>query len=291
MKILFVACYVDNSHFIDIMKKSLDKNLLNCTYDFICLNDAPDIKNGEENVLKICDIISGNEDCFNLILDGANKNNFIHIKIPQHLHDDKNRANHGGPRHIENLNWFNANINTLIPNYKDYDFLCHIDSDCILRDEVDLNIELNGYDMAGPLIYINTNFYYIHTGLFFINLKTVLNMKEINWNNTMGTDTGSEIGNFILKNPQYKIKKLGHYNGYSSNNCIINNHTIISLDIKEIDAADYKLIDTWFNQKFIHFRAGSCFGVGTYRHRSYDILSLYDIKYQAFLKLLTINNI
>ena len=56
MKILFVPCYVDNHHFIDIMKQSLDKNLLNWTYDFICLNDAAYIKNGEENFLKICDI-------------------------------------------------------------------------------------------------------------------------------------------------------------------------------------------------------------------------------------------
>jgi len=281
MKILFVACYVDNSHFIDIMKQNLDKKLLNCTYDFICLNDAPDIKNGEENFLKICDIISGNENCFDLILDKTNKNNFIHIKIPQHIHI-KNRSNHGGPRHIENLNWFNANINTLIPNYKEYDFLCHIDSDCILKDELDLNIELNDYDMAGPYIYINSNFYYIHTGLFFINLKTVLNMKEINWDNTMGTDTGSEIGNFIIKNPQYRIKQLGYYDGYGS----VNNHTIISLDIKEIDDYDFKLIDTWFDLKFIHFRGGSCFGVGTNTHRSNDRISLYTIKYTAFLKLL-----
>lgn len=54
MKILFVACYVDNLH-------------------FICLNDAPDIKNGEENFLKICDIISGDENCFDLIVDRENK--------------------------------------------------------------------------------------------------------------------------------------------------------------------------------------------------------------------------
>jgi hypothetical protein len=117
-------------------------------------------------------------------------------------------------------------------------------------------------------------------------LKTVLNVNEINWNNTMGTDTGSDIGNFILKNSQYKIKKLGHYNGYTSNNNIINNHTIISLDIKEIEDDNYKLIDVWFDGKFIHFRAGSCFGVGTHMHRSSERTNLYMIKYNAFLKLL-----
>jgi hypothetical protein len=285
MKILFVACYVDNPHFIDISKKTLDKYLLNCTYDFICLNDAPDIKNGEENFIKICDIFSENENCFDLIRDRADNNKFIHIKIPQNIHI-KNCNNHSSSRHIENLNWFNENFKTLVKNYEEYDFLCHIDSDCIIRDEINLNIELNGYDMAGPFIYINPHLYYIHTGLFFINLKTVLNIKEINWNNTMGTDTGSDITNFILNNPQYKIKKLGHYNGYSENNQIINNHTIISLDILNINDDNYKLIDTWFDQKFVHFRAGSCFGVGTNIHRSNDRLKKYITKYNAFLKLL-----
>ena len=81
MKILFVACYVDNPHFIDIMKKSLDKYLLNCTYDFICLNDAPDIKNGEENFLKICDIISGDENF------RSPKTSFLRLKVGKFLRD------------------------------------------------------------------------------------------------------------------------------------------------------------------------------------------------------------
>lgn len=288
MKILFVACYVDNPHFIKIMKRTLDKYLINCTYDFICLNDAPDINCGEENFLKICDIITGSFDCYNLILNKSIENNFIHIKIPQEIHHDKNRPNHGGPRHIENLNWFNQNFEKLVKNYEEYDFLCHIDSDCILRESIDLSKELDGYDMAGPYIYLKEDLYYIHTGLFFINLKTITNMNKISWNNTMQTDTGSDIANFIKNNPQYKIKKLGHYDGYSSNNWKVNDHTIISLDIPEINDTDYKLIDTWFDKKFIHFRAGSCFGVGTHRHRSYTRFELYMIKLNSFVSLLQI---
>jgi hypothetical protein len=286
MKILFVSCYVDNSHFIEKMKYTLDNNLLNCSYDFICLNDAPDINNGEENYLKICDILSGDENSYQLIKQNTEKNNFIHIKIPQIIHNDKNRLNHGGPRHIENLNWFNSNFKTLVSNYNDYDFLCHIDSDALLCKKIDLTKELNGYDMAGPFIYLTNNMYYIHTGLFFINLKTVINMNEINWDNTMGTDTGSDIVNFIYNNPQYKIKKLGHYDGYSSNYHIVNNHTIIKLDIPSINDENYKLIDIWFDKHFIHFRAGSCFGIGSNRHRNNDRLNDYLIKYNAFLKLI-----
>lgn len=285
MKILFVSCYVDNSHFISLTKKTLDTYLVNVTYDFICLNDAPDIQNGEENYLYICDILTGNTDCYEKNLNETIKNNFIHIKISQNIHI-KNRPNHGGPRHIENLNWFNSNIDTLYPSYKDYDYICHIDSDCFLTTYIDLNIELKDFDMAGPFIYLNPNTYYIHTGLFFINLKTVLNMKSIRWDNTMNTDTGSEITNFIKNNPQYKIKKLGHYNGYSENNLIPNNHTIISLNIPEINDNNYKLVDVWFDKKFVHFRAGSCFGVGTHIHRNNDRMYLYNLKFNALQNML-----
>lgn len=283
MRILFVACYVDNCHFIDYQKQCFDKNLKNCSYDVICLNDS--IEPGHDNYLGICDILTG-ANAYNMIKDKAEKNNFIHIKIPQDIHDDMSRPNHGGPRHIENLNWFNQNINNLIPNYKDYDFLCHIDSDALLCKPIDLDIELAGYDMAGPLIYLPNNYYYIHTGLFFINLKTILNMNEISWNNTKGTDTGSDIANFIRNNPQYKIKKLGHYDGYGDNNWIENNHTIIKLNLLDTKYGNYNLIDSWFDGKFIHFRGGSCFGVGSNRHRVEEGVKKYFAKFEQFIKLL-----
>jgi hypothetical protein len=111
-------------------------------------------------------------------------------------------------------------------------------------------------------------------------------MSELNWNNTMGTDTGSDIGNFILKNPQYKIKKLGHYDGYSNNNWIVNNHTISKLEIPELNDESYKLIDVWFDKHFIHFRAGSCFGVGSNRHRNEERFNVYYNKYKHFIQLL-----
>ena len=269
MKILFVSCYTNNSHYMDISKKTLDKYLVNSTYDFICLNDAPSSE--EENYLEICDIITGENNCYEKILEKSKKNDFIHIKVPQNIHN-QNRKNHSSPRHIDNLNWFNKNINSLYPTYKNYDFVCHIDSDAFFCKNIDLNKELNNYDMAGPFIYIRDG-YYIHTGLFFININTVKNMNEISWDNTMGTDTGSDIFNFIKKNPQYKIKKLGHYDGYSHNYWIKNEHTIKELEIPDItnmivDNNNYKLIDTWFNNSVLHFRAGSCFGVGSGQHRN-----------------------
>lgn len=290
MKVLFVSCYANNAHYIELSKKTLDKYLVNTTYDFICLNDAPTSE--DENYLQICDIITGENNCYERILEESKKNNFIHIKIPQSIHI-KNRPNHSSLRHTENLNWFNRNIHLIYPNYKSYDFICYIDSDAFFCKNIDLQKELENYDMAGPLIYIR-NGYYIHTGLFFININTVKNMSEISWNNTMGTDTGSDIFNFIKRNRHYKIKKLGHYDGYSHNNYIKNGHTIVELEIPNssdmiIDNNNFKLIDTWFHNSVLHLRAGSCFGIGSKQHRNKNEifknrLDMYYNKLHFFMK-------
>ena len=153
--ILFVSCYVDNSHWMTLTKKTLDKYLIDCSYKFICLNDAPDIQTGDENYLQICDIIDGSQNCYEKIFNQTIQNGFIHIKVPQHIHV-KNRPNHGGPRHIENLNWFNSNIDTLYPDYKNFDYICHIDSDAFFIDFISLKNELDGFDLAGPFIYLNS---------------------------------------------------------------------------------------------------------------------------------------
>lgn len=49
MNILFVCCYINNSHLMKYARKFLEKNLVNCNYEYICLNDAPDIENDEKN--------------------------------------------------------------------------------------------------------------------------------------------------------------------------------------------------------------------------------------------------
>lgn len=285
MKVLFVCCYVNNSHYIKYTKKYLDKYLINTSYDYICLNDAPDVKNGDENYLEICNMLTGEDNCYKLILNEAKKHNFIHIKIPQDIHI-KNRLNHGGPRHIENFNYFNINIDKLYPSYNEYDYLCYIDSDCFLRKYCDLNIELNGFDIITPMIYIKNNLKYPHTGLLFINLKTVVNFKDIKWDNTLYTDTGSSIALWLQTNKQYNIKEIGSYDGYSTNNLIPNNHTILKLDIPEFNNTDkdYQLIDAWMDQKFYHFRGGSCFGIGSNIHREKrNFIKKYNLKLKVFM--------
>ena len=53
MKILFVCPFFNNAHFMESIVKLLKKNIKNDEYKFICLNDAPDIDNGDENYLNI----------------------------------------------------------------------------------------------------------------------------------------------------------------------------------------------------------------------------------------------
>lgn len=288
MKVLFVSCYVNNPQYIPLTKSCLDKYLIDTEYTFICLNDAPA---RHEDYLDICNMLTGEKNCYEQIKNVCEENNFIHIKIPQSIHT-KHRANHSSARHAENLTWFNSNIDSFFPFYDEYDYLCYIDSDAFLAKPINLKKELDSYDLAGPIIHIRNvehPFYYIHTGLFFINLKSVHNFKELNWENTMKTDTGSDIANFLKKNPNYKIKQLGIYNEYGGVHYNTENgSTIISLDIPDIpDNHSYTLIDAWFDEHFYHFRGGSCFGIGSLQHRNKDRLFLYSKKMEAFMKLLT----
>ena len=285
MKILFVSCYVNNGFFMDITKQTLEKNIINCDFDYICLNDAPE--DPKDDYLGLVDILTGKENCHQIIKETAKRNNFIHIAIPQKIHyKTKKLPNQGGPRHIDNFNWFNSHINSLVPNLHEYDFLCYIDSDAFFVKPVDLN-ELKDFDIIGPLIRIR-RMKYPHTGLFFINLKTVRNFKEIRWDNTLKTDTGSKIAQFLKFNSGYRLKSLGCYNGYSFGNWMTNTHTIAQLNMPElseilskypkeipIDTRHFvpyhekiRFIDTWYNHSVIHLRAGSTFSLGCKAHRN-----------------------
>ena len=53
MKILFVSCYVNNSHFMNLTKECFTKYLKYDEYEYICLNDAP--KESDKNYINICE--------------------------------------------------------------------------------------------------------------------------------------------------------------------------------------------------------------------------------------------
>ena len=282
MKILFVSSYIDNSHFIKLQINNLKKNLVNCDFNFIVLNDAPDIDNGDENYLKIISILTGNKNSYKEIYNESLNNGADHIKIPQNIHI-KNRHNHSSFRHSELLTYFIKNINKLYPTYKSYDYLCIIDSDVILINKFNPTIDLNNIDIAAPLIFTNLkkNIYYPHVGLFFINLNTVHNFNNMVFD-TMSHDTGYALKNFINNNKQYSTKELARYNNWD-NKKAYNSKGKNKIIIKN------KICDLWFDNKFLHLRGGSCFSVGSlmhsdnnkidkYKNNINDILKYFDIK-------------
>mgnify|MGYP001429411186 CR=1 FL=1 len=268
MKILFICPFINNAHFMESILINFDKYIKNDDYKFLCLNDAPDIDNNEENYLHLISILSKNINCYKEIKDECLKNNVTHIKVPQNIHT-KYRPNHGSQRHGELCNWFLQNIDKVYPSYSEYDFLCLYDADLFLVDSVDFNIELNNVDFSCPIIHFNNGIKCPQPSIFFINLKNVKNFKELDFSidNRWGNDMGSSIYNFWKKYPQYNIKEIGKFNGFQNSAFEKESDTI-----KQIDGHYY---DYWMNGKFVHLRWGWGGGAGETQQRNNDNLKKY----------------
>ena len=282
MKILFVCPFFNNAHFMESIVKLLKKNIKNDEYKFICLNDAPDIDNGDENYLNIISILSENTNCYKEIYDECKFNNIEHIKIPQDIHI-KERPNHGSQRHGELCNWFLRNIDSMYPNYKEYDFLCFYDADLFLVEETDFEKELNNYDFACPLIHFNhypgLSIIVPQPSVFFINLNTVINFKELDFSidYRWGNDMGSAVYNFWKNNPQCRrIRELGTFNGFQNQSFETESKTI-----KKIDDHYY---DYWMNGSLVHLRWGWGGGAGEKQHRNKENLNKYLQKIKKVFK-------
>lgn len=277
MKILFACPFINNAHFMKPVIMQLKKNLVDCKYDFIVLNDAPDIDNGDENYLGVISILNQNEKCYNEIFEESKNLDLKHIKIPQNVHI-KDRPNHGSLRYGELLNWFLKNIDTLYSDIVDYDYLCIYDADLFLINKIDLQIELENCDFACPIIHLNVKYngdVYTQVpqpSIFFINLKTVKNFRQLDFgiNPNIMNDNGSMISFFWKNNPQYKIKEIGTFDGFHNDSYNKEGKTI-----KQIDGHFY---DSWFNDKFVHLRWGWGGGSGQKKNRNDKNLYNYIFK-------------
>lgn len=276
MKILFICPFINNAHFMESIVTLLKKNIKNDEYTFICLNDAPNIDKGEENYLNLISILSENVNCYKEIYEESKFNNVIHITIPQNIHI-KNRPNHGSQRHGELCNWFIRNIDTIYPNYKEYDFLCLYDADLFLVENIDFEKELKDVDFACPIIHFK-KYYCPQPSIFFINMKTVLNFKELDFGISpkWGNDMGSAVYIFWKNNPNYKIKEIGTFYGFQNSNSMTNSPTI-----KQIDGHYY---DHWMGGKFVHLRWGWGGGAGEKQHRNHTNFTKYLIKINKIFK-------
>jgi len=265
MKLLFMCPFINNTHFMKTIIDQLKKNILNCEYTFLVLNDAFDIDNGEEDYLNLISMLSEETNCYKEIYEESIKNNLFHIKIPQSIHI-KNRPNHGSLRHAELCNWFIRNIDTIYPGYNNYDFLCLYDADLFLVKPTDFNIELHNIDFACPLIHYHNDIC-PQPSVFFINLKTVYNFKELDFGfDGAGKDMGANISLFWKKN-NYIIKEIGTFNGFHNEAFEKESATI-----KQIDGHFY---DLWFNGNFVHLRWGWGGGVGLKHTRTKEKITNY----------------
>jgi hypothetical protein len=252
-RILFVSPYINNGYLIGLMKKMLDLHLTNTEYDFICLNDAPDVVGGESNELEFESAYFNQDEDINIeaydeIENETKRNGFHHIKLPQNIHII-NRPNHPSQRHSEICNYFIHNIYSLYPDYWKYDYLCLIDSDVFLVDDLDLSKEIDDYDIIAPFIYKSETEYYPHTGLYFINMKTVTNFREMDWS-IVWKDTGSGLQKFISKN-NFKLKVVGKFMGYQND--------AYESEGEYIKMINGRALDVWFDKHFVHLRE-SCSG-------------------------------
>ena len=266
MKILFMCPFINNAHFMKTIIDQLKKNVLNCEYTFLVLNDAFDINNGEEDYLNLISILSEETNCYKEILLESIKNNLFHIKIPQGIHI-KDRPNHGSLRHAELCNWFIRNIDTIYPEYNNFDFLCLYDADLFLVKPTDFNIELYNVDFACPIVQTSSGIW-PQPSVFFINLKTVYNFKELDFGfSGPGKDMGANISIFWNKNKNYIIKQIGIFYGFHNESFEKESSTI-----KQIDGHYY---DLWLNESFVHLRWGWGGGVGLKQHRTKEKMTNY----------------
>lgn len=254
MKVLFVSFFINNSHFIKSLSQSLKRHLSDIEHQLLVMNDAPD---DHDNYLQLVEQLNGDSNFKQNIKTEAIKNSCLYFEIPQAIHI-KNRPNHSSFRHSENFNFTISNINSIVDDFEQYDFLCFIDSDVILLDNPNLEKEIKDYDMIFPVIKYNHNgkmFYYPHIGLLFINLRTVTNFLEMDGSIT-GVDTGSQLSEFLKQNPHYNNKKLFQFEEM---------HTWGQPDE----------VDLWMNKKFLHVRGGSSFGTGSSLHRNQSLVNDY----------------
>ena len=230
-KVLIVATYFNNPHFIEYQYKSFQKYLKE-DYDFVVLDDS---RPTTRSVLSNRN--SGRE-----IQEECTKYNAKKVSIPQRIHHGK--KNDAGGRHQANLNWyFSSRICEQNPwgskrtfdnkewdhperfnkqLYNKYDYVLIIDADVFITEPFSFEEEFNNdeYTVVGPR-YGGHGFSYVNIGFMGINLKNMPYEKisEMSFSGTRNPhctcprkqhpiDSGGALYHFFTKYPNYKIKYM-----------------------------------------------------------------------------------
>ena len=288
MKIVFVCPFINNIFFLESIINNLKKNIINTDYDFIVLNDAPELNEKSQlHEMKLVSILSRNKDCYNEIKNESDRLNIKHIKVPQEIHPWRNYPSHGSNRHAELINWFNQNFEKLYQDHNNIDFLCWYDADLFLVKPTDFTELLKNIDLSFPIIYKNKTEYFPKPSLVFINLKTVTNYKDMDFRITW-KDSGSGVIPF-LQNNNYKILSAAEFYGWQNKEYDTEGKYVKKVNTLIDGEENLHYYDVWLQDRFVHLRWGwgagreseHCYGrsLKAYIDKISNVFDLYDIQY------------
>ena len=289
MKIVFVCPFINNVFFLEPILKMLSNNIVNTEFDFIALNDAPELdEKSQMHELNLVSILSRKKDCYNEIKDECKRLNVKHIKIPQDIHPWRDFPSHGSNRHAELMNWFNQNFETLYSDYSNVDFLCWYDADLFLIKPTNFTELLSGVDLSFPVIFKSQQEYFPKPSLVFINLKTVHNYKEMDFR-IIWKDSGSGVIPFLQNNNHYKILPAAEFYGWQNKEYDSEGKYVKKIKLIHEGEEYLHYYDLWLQERFIHLRWGwgagreaeDCYGrsLQAYIDKISQVFNLYNISY------------
>lgn len=234
IRLVIVSPFYNNSHFIPIQLKSFRKNLKNCDWKLVVIDDSNEntknlLTNEKENVKGVCHEFPDEVD---------------YIKYP-YTHS---KSGDTPDKHRSILNYMFREVSQ---HYKyKYDYFLSLDADMAFIKPFDVKDMVSGYDFIAPKRIQLLDWHqgsptapaihYMWVHCLFMNLQTVTNVQDISMYNILHTttDTGSLFFKFIRHNPQYKYKFLPYCRGFER-------------------IPSYSNFEFFYNNAILHFGAGT----------------------------------
>ena len=253
-----VTAVVNNVDFIIIQYYTL-KKYFKGEYEFIVFNDAksyPDSTNFGDTSIK------------QKIESMCNKLNIKCINIPNEHHKKKLG---GSDRTADSMNFI---LKYQIENPDKY---LLIDSDMFLINYFDID-RYSKYDCAIVLQIRNDNkSYYFWNGIFYFDIEKMKNIKLLNWNCSVGCDTGGMTQHWLktqinINNDNFdsvinnnesdhiyfmKHHSSGNWNEGDIPNELKNNTEFTNFLKEDVRNKDGKFFCELYENVFLHYRAGS----------------------------------
>jgi hypothetical protein len=253
-----VTAVVNNIDFIIIQYNTL-KKYFKGEYEFIVFNDAknyPDSTNFGDTSIK------------QKIEEICAKLNIKCINIPNEHHKFVKEGSH---RTADSMNYI------LQYQIKNPDKYLLIDSDMFLVDYFDINMFSN-YDCGIVLQTRNENkIRYFWNGIYYFNINKMKNINLLNWNCSLGCDTGGMTQEWLKtqKNEDIYFIKHNvscHWNEMDIPEGLKNNINLIDFLKNDIRNKDGQFFCELYQDVFLHYRAGSNWrGEGKHFHNTLSI--------------------